>query len=385
MAKKMRVFLLHNVIAPYRLPVFEEIAKIADIDVYFCITKTADRHWSTSLDGYKFKHKVLPNFLIGPFFLNPTLLWHLLTNTYDIYLVGDFPEAVSSTFIAIMVAKLRRKPVVLWSETQDNNVIYYQNLAVSTKNRHRIVLQIMSLIIKFYRKMLHSSATTYAALSGSARNFLLEQGVREQVIYSGPQIIPISQLAIASTLKADSPYAGEKVLLYLGYFNALKGIDDLIVAMAQIPDTNVRLIIAGVGPEEQALKKLASGDKRITFIGYTTGVAKANLMTWADLLILPTLADCWGLVVNESLHYGTPVLTTTAAGSEELIKDGVNGIRVAPRNPGALASALNLILNDSRLLVKLTGGALAQSSDITDAKVGAKPIIKAIIAAGASK
>jgi glycosyltransferase involved in cell wall biosynthesis len=90
-------------------------------------------------------------------------------------------------------------------------------------------------------------------------------------------------------------------------------------------------------------------------------------------------------VVNESLHYNTPVLVTTSAGASELIQDGSNGLRIAPHDPSALASAINLVLGDKHMLAKLAHGAGAHPAGITDPAVGARPIIDAIKAAGEAK
>ena len=292
MSKKLSVFFLHNVVSPYRLPVFEEINKSVDLDVNFCIGRTSDRKWNIDLHGYSFKYRILKSWRIGPFIVNPNLLSVLLQTSHDVYLVGDFPETAVSTFITVLVAKLRRKPVVLWSETIDNKVIYYQNLAISPKTSHRWLLAMLTGVITTYRKLLLGAPTTVAALSRNAYDFLLSQNVPASKIISGIQVYPSELLAASDTQKSDSPYAGNTVLLYLGYFNALKGIDDLIAAVKQISDTNIRLLIVGDGPQKQQLRDLAREDSRIQFIGYTEGTAKANLMSWADLFILPTLADC---------------------------------------------------------------------------------------------
>ena len=106
-------------------------------------------------------------------------------------------------------------------------------------------------------------------------------------------------------------------------------------------------------------------------------------MSWADLFILPTLADCWGMVVNESLYYGAPVIVTTAAGSAEIIVNDVNGKTVAPGDPQALAAVICALTKDKRSLDALKTGAAKTTSNITDSRVGAKPLIEAIIRAGA--
>ena len=75
-------------------------------------------------------------------------------------------------------------------------------------------------------------------------------------------------------------------------------------------------------------------------------MAHANHFRWADVFVLPTLVDCWAMVVNEALHHGVPVVTTTAAGAGELIADGASGLLVPPADPAALRAALAELLAD---------------------------------------
>ena len=384
MSKKLTVFFLHNVVSPYRLPIFEELNQSVELDVNFCIARTSDRKWNTSLNGYSFKHTILKSIRLGPFIINPNLLNILFRNSYDVYLVGDFPETVWSTFMTILVAKLRHKPVVLWSETTDNNVIYFQNLALSHNTIHRMILAVLSTGIGMYRKILHTTPDTIAALSHRAHAFLIAQNVPANKIFEGIQVYPCELLDQPDSSKLAKLYNKKTVLLYLGYLNALKGIDHLVLAMKYIPDPNIQLLIVGDGPQKECLKELAKNDDRIEFTGYTEGIAKANLMRRADLLILPTLADCWGMVINESLYYGTPVVASAAAGATEIIQNNVNGKIIPPGNPQALAAMINELTQNKQRLQALKRGAANTSTDITNRRVGAKPLIDAITQAGAT-
>lgn len=96
-------------------------------------------------------------------------------------------------------------------------------------------------------------------------------------------------------------------------------------------------MIAGTGPFEEKLKKKASGDERIEFLGYISEQKKADYFDVADLFVLPTHHDPWGLVVNEAINYGTPVITTEAAGAKELL---VEENIFAPRDTETLAHKL---------------------------------------------
>ena len=76
-------------------------------------------------------------------------------------------------------------------------------------------------------------------------------------------------------------------------------------------------------------------------------------MKIADVLVLPTRGDVWGLVVNEALACGTPVITTTAClAGLELVKDGHNGYLVEPDNPRQLAQKINRLIWDDEKVSK---------------------------------
>lgn len=384
MAKSpLRAFLLHNVVAPYRLPVFEELSRHLDLDVAFCKTITADRKWDATLDGYTFNRQVLPDFAVGPFFINPTLLWRLLRKRYDVYLVGDFPEMAFATFVTIMVAKFWRKPIVLWSETVDHEVIYFQHLAVSTKRWHRAVRRVLTGIITHYRRFLLRLPDQYVALSDLAEAFLLREGIDAVKIHTGIQVMPKELLVEPSVDKAKGRYADQKLVLYLGYFNPMKGIDILIRAFGKVKDPQARLAIVGAGPEEANLRTLARHDRRVEFLGYVDSAERANLMHWADVVVLPTLADCWAFVVNESLYYGTPVITTSAAGAAQLLADGKSGIVIPPRDEASLVLALENLLGDPKHYRRMAAATRKMRDVITDTRVGAQPILEAFLAAGA--
>jgi glycosyltransferase involved in cell wall biosynthesis len=93
--------------------------------------------------------------------------------------------------------------------------------------------------------------------------------------------------------------------------------------------------------------------------------------------VLPTLVDCWALVVNEALHHGVPVITTTAAGARELLADGRSGLIVPPGDPDALRTAVEGLLADPARCARMAAAA-RERSDITDPAVGAAPLLAAV-------
>jgi glycosyltransferase involved in cell wall biosynthesis len=172
-----------------------------------------------------------------------------------------------------------------------------------------------------YRKILFRFSDRFVAFSGMAEEFLEKRGVPEDRIETQIQVMPEELLPEPEENSLDEKYSGKKMILSLGYLEERKGVQDLIQAFREIQDQDYRLVIAGTGPYEEELKNPAEGDDRIEFVGYLSEQEKANYFDAADLFVLPTHHDPWGLVINEALHYGTPVVTTESAGAKELISD----------------------------------------------------------------
>ena len=204
MTRSPRVCLLHNQVAPYRLPVFAELDRRVGLDVLFCQGRARDRRWSADLSRYAFAGAVLRSVRIGPFVLNPGLLIRLLRDRHDIYLVGDFPETLPATFTAILVAKLRGKPVVLWSETIDNQANVYGSTVVSSGLAARAVRRVLTAGVTAYRRLLLRLPDRFVALSAAARAFLETEGVPPHRIDSGIQVQPAELLSAPEVAKDDA-------------------------------------------------------------------------------------------------------------------------------------------------------------------------------------
>ena len=180
-----------------------------------------------------------------------------------------------------------------------------------------------------------------------ARKYLIKQGVSKNSISIGTQVIA-DELSEDLSLRSDHTFAGKTVVLFVGHFRKRKGMDYLIKAFRSLKRDDSVLIIAGSGEEEDHLKSLAEGTDHILFPGFVQGQQKTKYYSLADIFVLPTLDDCWGLVVNEAMSFGLPIIVTERAGcAPELAKD--NGIIVPARNVEALKGAMQKLLDNDRL------------------------------------
>jgi glycosyltransferase involved in cell wall biosynthesis len=173
---------------------------------------------------------------------------------------------------------------------------------------------------------------------------LLRRGAAADKIVRGYQVVPAEQLLPPAQSKAALGMTGKQVVLYVGYFNRRKGLPTLLQAFQQVAGAEDRLVLVGDGPDKSRLQQIAGGNGRIQFPGYLEGAQKSSWYTAADLFVLPTLHDPWGLVVNEAMAFGLPIITTEAAGCAELVQE--NGRVVPPNDMPALAAALHDLLSD---------------------------------------
>ena len=138
----------------------------------------------------------------------------------------------------------------------------------------------------------------------------------------------------------------EKIALYVGRYDPKKGMEDLLHSVPNIAaDTGVYF----VGGEPNDAHLSFCKEKGITsahFVGFKKKEELADYYKAADVLVLPTWSDVWGLVVNEAMSFGLPVITTDrCVAGMELVQDGVNGYIISIRDRAALAEKINLLLS----------------------------------------
>ncbi len=145
---------------------------------------------------------------------------------------------------------------------------------------------------------------------------------------------------------ASVPSGPVRLLLFVGLLIRRKGVHVLLEAMAAAdlpPD--VRLLVAGDGPEREALEQLSSRlglDARVAFLGFRADVP--DLLAEADAFVLPAAMEQQPLVLIEAMGAGKPVVATDVGGVREMVADA--GIVVPPGDPQALGRALERLTTD---------------------------------------
>ncbi|MCO5171171.1 MAG: glycosyltransferase [Planctomycetes bacterium] len=132
----------------------------------------------------------------------------------------------------------------------------------------------------------------------------------------------------------------ELLAVYFGRLDPEKGLGVLTDAMAQVRQArgDVRLVLAGKGGlQAPLLERLGPQDRHV---GYVKGQALGYLLRAADLVIVPSVYEPFGLVTLEAMAAGASVVTSSAGGLAEIVRPGEDGLVVPPGDAAALADAV---------------------------------------------
>ncbi len=151
-------------------------------------------------------------------------------------------------------------------------------------------------------------------------------------------------------LRALAPH-GEKIVMHISNFRKVKRVDDVVRIFAGIrQEMGSRLVFIGDGPERAAATELASSLgvlEDIVFLGKLESVA--GLLSCADLFLLPSEQESFGLVALEALASGVPVVGTGGSGLAEVVDHGVTGFLHPVGAVEDMAASSVKLLTDSDL------------------------------------
>ncbi|MBX7255302.1 MAG: glycosyltransferase [Candidatus Hydrogenedentes bacterium] len=342
---KPRVLLIHNFLSPFRIPLFRELATRMDLDVWILGDIRAVRDWPADAPEAGFRLRRVPHFLIplgsryNVILLNPTLPFDLIRNRYDaiIFCAWDTPAA----FYTALHARLTHVPFILWSGS---------TAAEDTRLR-RATLPIVRWLVK--------SATAWLAYGTRAKEYLVSLGAapeRTMLAYNTVEIDEFAKRAAAvprAETRARLEITTRHLILYAGNLLDLKGVPELLDAFALFSKqhSDATLLLVGSGNGEAGYREFCATHgitDRVRFEGFVAREELARYYAIADLLVLPSRSEIWGLVINEALACGLPVLATDVCGAApDLLQDGVNGYVVPSRNPRALCNAMLRFFDDT--------------------------------------
>lgn len=155
------------------------------------------------------------------------------------------------------------------------------------------------------------------------------------------------------------------VLLYHGRIDVRKGVLDLLeaVRLLRARGRRLRLLVSGAGPDLDRLTRRARRHDladTVEVLGPTGYHDAPAVYRRGDVFVSPTWAEGFSNTILEAMASGLPVVSTEVVGVVDCVRDGVNGLLVPPRDPGALAGAVDRMLDDAPLRHRLARTALRQ-------------------------
>jgi glycosyltransferase involved in cell wall biosynthesis len=180
-------------------------------------------------------------------------------------------------------------------------------------------------------------------------------GIRDKTIFihNGINLAPFTAAGNGRPDAARRPY-----ILCIAYLMKQKGVDVLLRASASLLTGTdpLRLVVVGEGPQRKELEDLASSlgiRPKTDFLGSRDETEVAALLNGCELLVLPSRAESFGIVVVEAMACRKPVVASAVGGVPEIIDHEVHGILVEPENPVALAEGIRRVMTDSALRTAL--------------------------------
>jgi glycosyltransferase involved in cell wall biosynthesis len=206
--------------------------------------------------------------------------------------------------------------------------------------------------------------------SAYLRDVALGWGLDRERVSVLPNPAPeVPPLPSSEELRRELAFSGN-TLVFAGRLGPQKALDVLLRALTGVPE--VALVVAGDGPERAALERTAHElevDGRVSFLGAVPRDRVLRLFRAADASVLPSAWENFPHTVVEALAVGCPVIATAVGGVPEVVRDGENGLLVSPRDPAALAAAIERFFADAELRARLRTAAPASVQGYSEESV----------------
>lgn len=349
--RELRLAVLTNAPAHYRVPIFERLAEQEDVSTRVFFDALPDG----APDGLRFPHERLRSRLLlrrrnyqdrgreaeqMPVRMGFGYWRRLAAFRPDVLLSGEFGWR---TLQAAAYAAAAGIPLLVWWEGT--------RFTEQHAGRARTAL----------RRFLAARAAALLGFGSGSVDYLTSIAPAGSAIHLVPQPVDNARIARESdgwraareALRAELGLRGT-ALLCVSRLVAPKGIRELLAAAERLRQRTgpgaFTLALAGDGPlraEAQRAARTQGGD--LVVLGPVSQDALPRLLAAADLLVFPTLHDCWGMVVNEALAAGIPVLGSRYAGAcQELLLHEGSGCLFDPSDPACFDAALDAAVVEGR-------------------------------------
>ena len=348
-----RLVIITEIISPYRIPLFNALAQHPGVDLHVIFLGETDpnlREWRVYRDEITFSFQVLRSWRkrIGRYnaLLNARILSALKKSHPEAILCGGYSYVAS--WEALWWARKHDVPFLLWSES------------------HRQDQRRQLAPVEFLKRQFLRRCSGFVVPGRSALDYLKTQSVGDQPTFIAPNAVDNKLFAVGAdrarkhaTARREHLKLPPRYYLFVGRLVREKGIFELLKAYAKL-DTRMRqqigLVIVGDGPCRLQLQEVAAGVSpgTVVFPGFVHREELVDYYGLAEAFVLPTYTDTWGMVVNEAMACGLPVIVSQLAGcTADLVQEGCNGILVQSKDVASLEAAMKRIGGDAELIRRM--------------------------------
>lgn len=360
-ARAIRVALVTNIPAPYRLPVYELLAANPEIDlkVYFCSGREPDREWDLGESRFE-KVNLRERFfrLKGRFIhINPDVWGALKAFGPDVVVTTGFNP---THLIAYLFARFHRARHIAMTDGTFMSEIELSGV-------HRWV-----------RRRVYAGSQAFVGASDGSFELYQSYDIDARLVFK-------SHLCANNVAFLNAPQVEKRFdFIFCGRFTAIKSPLFAIEIAHQVAKRLGRrssIVLVGSGDMDAEMRAAADAvadDVEVVFAGFARQDALPQHYGSARILLFPTQWDPWGVVANEACAAGLPVLVTPAAGSSgELIRNGQNGF-VMPLDIQQWTSAAVRLLSDSDLYrtMSMNSAEIVKEYSFENAAIGIAKAVK---------
>ena len=347
-----RLVLLTEIIAPYRIPVFNALAAHEEVNLHVIFLSRTDdsmRHWRVYEDEIRFSYQVLPS-------------WRKRLGKYNLLLNQDVSEALRQAAPDVIVCGgynyLASWQAMAWARRNHVQFLLWSESTGSDHRGNHLVVELLK------RKFLQNCAG-FIVPGQSAMQYLEKLRVPRKKIFVARNAVDIDlfgmhgKAALKSSERLRAELAlPERYFIFVGRLVESKGVFDLLEAYSAIPAdvrSEIGLVFAGEGPMRAELETRAREiyPGSICFTGFVHREHLPAYYGLAECLVFPTRSDPWGLVVNEAMACGLPVICTEVAGcAADLVRN--SGMLVPAGNAQQLAHAMQRLATDKTMRLSMS-------------------------------
>jgi glycosyltransferase involved in cell wall biosynthesis len=340
MHRDVRLAFVTNLMAPYWKPVFEALVRrYPHMRVLLSTRMESNRPWKVDWEGLDVVLQktitVKRRWRHSRGFTEPIYVHLPLDTVRQLRSFGaDVVISNEMGFRTLLALRYRKthpnSRLIVWSEMSESTE--------QGRGRARCML----------RQLIRKRADAFVVLGDSGARYIRSLGTDDRKIFRVPYTTDIARFA-ANSLPRPQEYA--RRLLYVGQLIERKGLLQFLESLSRWAsghaEQRVELVLTGDGPLRGRLEREpVPSNVRLTFMGNVAYEDLPRVYAQSGIFVFPTLADTWGLVVNEALASGLPVLGSVYSQAvEELIEDNSNGWVFRADEPEELYGAIDRSMN----------------------------------------